>query len=84
MDRHIFLEHAKGALIVIFVTWLVLTVAYAGFHYAMETLWEHGQEPWTVSFLDGFFENLQSEAAQVGFMVYVFKHFRYEGSPESK
>ncbi len=77
-------RHAKGAFIVIVAVWLVFTAAYAGLHYLMETVWEHGQEPWTISFLDGFFENLQSEAWQVGFAAYVFKHFVYEGSPESK
>ncbi len=80
----IYWRHAKGALIVIISVWLVLTAAYAGMHWLMETAWPHGEEPWTISFLDGFFENLQSEAWQVGFAAYVFKHFVYRGSPESK
>jgi hypothetical protein len=83
MDQHILWRHAKGAFIVIMGTWIVLTAMYFGMHYWVDT-YPHGEEPWLLEALDGFFENLQSEAWQVGFAAWAFKHFIYEGSPESK
>ncbi len=84
MDRHIFWRHALGAAIFIFGTWLVLLAAYAGAEYMVETAWGPHSVPWWAEFTRGTLENLQSEAWQVGFAAYAFKHFLWQGAPDSK
>jgi len=84
MDQHVLWKHAKGAFIVIMATWVVLTIMYYGSEYAVEALWGPHSVPWWAEATRGLLENLQSEAWQVGFAAWIFKHFVYEGSPESK
>jgi len=84
MDEHILWKHAYGAFIFIMGTWIVLTIMYYGSEYAVETLWGPHSVPWWAEATRGLLENLQSEAWQVGFAAWAFKHFVYEGSPESK
>lgn len=83
-DRHILWHHAKGALILIAVAWVVLTLIDMGFVAWADSYPKEELVPWAVEWAQGWFENLQSEAWQVGFAAYVFKHFLYKGSPESK
>ena len=79
---HNFTRNALGAAYFIFGAWALLTAIYAGMEYAVTTWPTQDDVPWWAEFLRGMFENLQSEAWQVGFAAWAFKHFRWEGSPE--
>lgn len=77
-------KHAKGAAIVIVSVWLVLLAAHGVLEYSLDTHVTHGHEHWGLAWATHTFENLQSEAWQVGFAAWVFTHFIWRGSPESK
>lgn len=83
-DPHILWRHALGAFYVIFGAWIVLTILYYGAEWAVEAWWGPHSVPWWAEGTRGMLENLQSEAWQVGFAAWAFKHFLAEGSPESK
>lgn len=74
---------AYSAAIILIGLWLALLGMDALTTYVASTYPEH-DIPWTIEWLEGVFENLQSEAWQVAVAAWVFKHFFWKGSPESK
>lgn len=70
----------RSAMIVLFLVWCL---CYGFYWYSLwrfslypDSLWWEGQT--------GTWENNQSEVAQIMLAAWVFKHFVYVGSPESK
>jgi hypothetical protein len=77
-------SHPLGAAVILVSLWLVLLALYYASEWGCETFWGPHVVPWWAEATRGTFENLQSEAWQVAVAAWVFKHFYWRGSPESK
>lgn len=77
-------RHAKGAALIIFGVWLVLLAAHGILEWKYDAHLTHGHDHWGLTWVNHVAENLQSEAWQVGFAAWVFTHFLWKDSPESK
>lgn len=64
--------------------WLLLLGGHGYFEYLTDAHLSHEHEHWGLEWVRSALENLQSEVWQVALAAWVFKHFYWKGSPESK
>jgi hypothetical protein len=72
-----------SAAIVLLGLWVLLLAAHGMLEYTVSTE-PHATPPWALEWARAAVENLQSEVWQVALAAWVFKHFFWKGSPESK
>ncbi|MDP9476548.1 MAG: hypothetical protein M3R38_12845 [Actinomycetota bacterium] len=86
---HDWLRRRSAAVVLVgfALAFLALQAVFGWYAYLVDQA-DHGFAPsaseYALQFLDRVFENLQSEAWQVVLAAWVFKHFFYEGAPDSK
>ncbi len=76
-------RHPLGAAIVLIGLWLALLGLHGWLEFVTR-LYSQDQVPWGIEWARAAVENLQSEVWQVALAAWVFKHFLWRGSPESK
>jgi hypothetical protein len=76
-QRKVMVKHPYGAVLVLLWLWLTFWIFQFLFQVGIEGESMH-------AFMASSFENLQSEMFQILVAAWVFKHFLWKGSPESK
>lgn len=77
-------RNALGAAVVLIALWLALLGLHGWLEYVVDAHFSHAHQHWGWEWARAAVENLQSEVWQVALAAWVFKHFLWQGSPESK